>query len=382
MDPTPTIAVYASILTSKIDITNVFPSTNGLGPGSETISLSTPALSNTTENSSNDAIKSRADEEGMTLPWNAVTTASYSVVILLGVVGNFLVISTLVRRSDMRSPCNLLLASIAVADFAVAIFSTPIRILELYFGWPLGKWGCHILSPLQDVFVSVSVVTHTAIALERHRDLTFPFKLKLSRKKVKLIVIIIWLSCYVLIGLPQSVFSQFAEWQGKAYCWPQWPDWPSTSKDFRIGYELFLVIVFIAAPLLIQTFSYIRVIHILRLKNGLYTIQSRCDSFESSFSTNYRQYKRRIKKKRKLLRMLIVLMVLFQVCYIPRGVAMLLFEFVPSLSRSNVFNNIDRAIMILYYVKHTTNPVILWFMSRDFHSSFKAITTCCVFHRS
>lgn len=380
MDPTLASTMYSSIFISKI--TNNSPSTIGSGPYEDnTFSgpTSNPVLNNQSlpENLTNCSF----EKGSPMLPWNVLTTVFYAVVILLGVVGNALVISTVVRRSDIRSPCNLLLANIAAADFAVVVFPTPVRILELYFGWPLGKWGCHILFPIQDVLVTVSVVTHTAIALERHRALTCPFKLKLSRKKVKQILLSIWATCYTLIGLPQSVFSRFAKWRGKSYCWPQWPNWPSTAKDFRVGYEIFLVSVFIAVPLLIQTFSYTKVIRILKVKNKLGRIHYRCDSYETGFSMRCSQYKERIRKKRKLVRMLVVLVALFQVCYIPRGAAMLLCEFVPGLHHSSAFSNIDRVIMILYYIKHVVNPVILWFMSRDFHSSFLSVAACARFPR-
>ena len=387
MEPTPSLVGSASQFISTNNITNIIPTASGLTICDNRYFnvSSTPTLYNnslTEMSNQNCSLNSDVREDDLLL-WNLMTTVFYGVIIIVGVVGNFLVIGTLARWSDMRSPCNFLLANIAAADFGVAIFLTPVRILELYVGWPLGKWGCHILFPLQDVFVSVSVVTHTAIALERHRAITWPFKLKLSRKKVKQITLGIWLGCYTLTGLPQSAFSRFMVWRGRSYCWPEWPEWPTTSDDFRVGYELLLVSVFIVAPLLIQTFAYIRVIRIMKLKDELHRIHSRCDSFETSSSMkhSHSQYRRRVRKKRKLVRMLIVLLISFQICYIPRGVAMLLYEFVPSLEHSGAFNNIDKAIMILYYTKHVVNPVVLWFMSQDFHSGFLAITTCRQIHR-
>ena len=293
-------------------------------------------------------------------------TVFFSCIVIFGSVGNFLVVATPVFWSDMRSPCNSLIANIAIADFLVAIFVTPLRIWELYVGWPLGKWGCYVLFPVQDVLVAVSVVTHTALALERRRAMVSPFKPKLSFKKVKYITVGMWLACIALLGIPELVPVQFAKWQGRAYCWPDWP-----SVNHRRAFEMYLVLVFIALPLVVQCFAYGHAVHVQRRTENL-------DAFGTESSSSREFVRHRIKQKRKLVKMLTVMMAIFQVSYISRGVIMLTYEFAPWLKSSLVYEFASTAVLVLFYLKHVANPVFLWFMSKDFHNCFIAIFTCDV----
>lgn len=291
-------------------------------------------------------------------------TVFFSYIVIFGSVGNFLVIATPVLWSDMRSPCNFLIANISIADFLVALFVTPLRIWELYVGWPLGKWGCYVLFPLQDVLVAVSVLTHTALALERRRAMVSPFKPKLSLKKVKYITVGMWLACIVLLGIPELIPVQFAEWQGRAYCWP---DWPSISH--RRAFELYIVVVFIVLPLAVQCFAYGHAVQVQRRAENL-------EAFDTESSASREFVRHRAKQKRKLIKMLIVMLATFQVSYIPRGVIMLTNEFAPWLKSSLLYQFVSNAVLVLFYLKHVVNPVFLWLMSKEFHNCFIAIFTC------
>ena len=76
------------------------------------------------------------------------------------------------------------MANICAAVLGVCIFAASLRTIEIYYGWIFGDEMCYILTPLQDVFVVVSVVAQAVIALERHRAIVTPFKRKMKLKRV------------------------------------------------------------------------------------------------------------------------------------------------------------------------------------------------------
>lgn len=134
------------------------------------------------------------------------TTILFSIIICVGLFSNILVVATVARWQKMQTPCNLLIANVCAAELAVCIFAAPLRIIEIYRSWIFGDVMCYILTPLQDVFVVVSFVTHTVIALERHHAIVTPMKPKISRKRVKTLVPVIWIACYLTDGVPTMIF--------------------------------------------------------------------------------------------------------------------------------------------------------------------------------
>ncbi|KAL9971863.1 hypothetical protein ACROYT_G018078 [Oculina patagonica] len=289
-----------------------------------------------------------------------LTTFFFSFIILVGLTGNSLIVATLSRWREMRTPCNLLIANICAADLGVCVLAAPLRIIEIYRGWLFGDVMCYILSPLQDVFVVVSVVTQTVIALERHRAIVAPFKPKMTLHRVKMAVPFIWIVCYVTSGVPMLVFLQNKLYpNGYFFCFPFFP-----SVGYKIAYEMYLVVFFITLPLVLQSAAYFDVIRALRAKNE---IQSSMHSYQSNLSMK-KNFSDRARQKKRLVRMLIVLMLVFQVCYLPRGVIMLIWEFSPETAGKPEFLYVELITLAMYYLKHVINPIILSAMSNDFRS--------------
>ena len=298
--------------------------------------------------------------EGLSQLYVIVTTVIYSFVIVVGLTGNSLVVATLSRWREMRTPCNLLIANICAADLGVCILAAPLRIIEIYQGWLFGDVLCYILTPLQDVFVVVSVVTQTVIALERHRAIVAPFKPKMTLHRVKIAVPVIWIACYVTSGVPMLIFLQNKLFpNGYSFCFPFFPN-----VGYKIAYEMYLVVFFITLPLVLQSAAYFDVIRALRAKSD---IQSSFSSYQPNSSMK-KNLSDRARQKKRLVRMLIVLMLVFQVCYLPRGVIMLIQEFSPETTAKPNFLYVELITLAMYYLKHVINPIILSAMSNDFRS--------------
>lgn len=306
------------------------------------------------------ATLSPTDDQPYSFLLRLLTTLFFSLIITTGLLGNSFVMATLTRWREMQTPCNLLIANICLADIAVCVLAAPLRIIEIFRGWIFGDVMCYVLTPLQDVFVVISVITHTVIALERHRAIVSPFKPKMTLKRVKTTVLVIWFASYVTAGVPMVIFlkNQLAG-DGNYYCFPVF-----TEDSYRIAYEMYLVVLFITSPLLLQCALYFDIIRVLKAKDEIHV---RCKSFTSN-SSQRRFLNDRIQQKKRLVRMLIVLMVVFQICYLPRGVIMLMSEFIPDIITRTEFIYVELITLAMFYLKHVINPLILWAMSNDFRA--------------
>lgn len=278
-------------------------------------------------------------------------TILFSAVIFFGVLFNSIIVFTVYRWPEMRTPCNLLIVNIAVGDLAVASLAAPLRIIEVFVGWPFGNFLCEVLVPMQELFVTVSVVTHTTIALERFRAIVRPLKRRLSLRNTKLIIFAIWPACYVTSSLPLAPILRVQKYNGIDRCLPEWP-----FELYRPIYQVYLVVLFIAIPLFIQTMAYFKILKTLQTR-----LTPMCALPLNRKLTRAIQYR----KRRRLIKTLAILVFAFQVCYIPRGVMMMVDEFGHELNMTS-FLYADLVTLILFYLKHVMNPIILFATSRDF----------------
>jgi len=123
---------------------------------------------------------------------------------------------------------------------------------------------------------------------------------------------------------------------------------PLVSNDnYRIAYEMYLVVVFIALPLVIQCAAYFDVIRELR---GIKMRFSHTAHKEKASQTAL--------DKRSIFSG--YLMLAFQVCYLPRGVIMVMQEFTPETTSKPEFLYVELITLAMYYLKYVINPFILW----------------------
>ncbi|KAL1483033.1 hypothetical protein MTO96_050277, partial [Rhipicephalus appendiculatus] len=80
------------------------------------------------------------------------TAAVYGATLLLGLVGNLLIVYTVARFPRMRSISNLFLASLASADLLIVLLCVPVKFGQLFsYTWTLGEVGCKLLLYVQHV---------------------------------------------------------------------------------------------------------------------------------------------------------------------------------------------------------------------------------------
>lgn len=155
-----------------------------------------------------------------------VAAVIYPSIILLGTVGNSIVILTVVRSVAMRTITNLFIANLAVSDLLMTFVSTPFTPIAFYMkGWKLPTALCHLLPMTMGTSVYVSTLTSTAIAVDRYLVIVHPFVSRMSELICGLIIASVWLFS-ILVTLPIGIYQEIKvdPVTKDANCEESWPD--------------------------------------------------------------------------------------------------------------------------------------------------------------
>ncbi|VDD77623.1 unnamed protein product [Mesocestoides corti] len=170
--------------------------------------FNTPISATTTTSSLSDAhIPSAENEESPKAPTYGRVSAG--IIILLTIVassvtigGNVLVLLAFYLERTLRMPTNYFIASLAVTDVLIGIFSMNLYSLYLLLGyWPLGRILCDLWLALDYTLCLTSQYTVLFITLDRFFSVKIPAKYRNWRtgNKVLSMIAITWI-------LPSSIF--------------------------------------------------------------------------------------------------------------------------------------------------------------------------------
>ncbi|XP_071952926.1 prolactin-releasing peptide receptor-like [Antedon mediterranea] len=211
-----------------------------------------------------------------TVQWILVVIAV--IFIIVGTIGNSLVILTIVRMTN-RSITEIFLTSLAVADLLVCIACIPLLIVGITVH--SGHTGfSYILE--QQIFYSssvASILNLTAVAIDRHDVIMNPMNRKITVKRCKYVLVAVW-----AISLLVAVVIYFI---------------PSK-------YEWILLGLFLFTPLYLMIHCYVKV-----LKKAKESAEKVLSEKSNGGATK--------KKGRvdKTVRMVVVIVVMFCVSWIP-----------------------------------------------------------------
>ncbi|XP_063708943.1 neuropeptide SIFamide receptor-like [Culicoides brevitarsis] len=297
---------------------------------------------------------------------SVLLSIAYGIICIVGVCGNVAVVVVVAQSPTMRSPTNLFIANLAVADILVNILCLPFTLIgNLFPAWILGIFFCKTVSYLQGVSVSASVNTLTAISLERMAAINFPFLSgSMTQNKYKVAVIVIWFVA-LTINLPWLfVFKLEPLSPGSLakVCIELWPTQQSGDIFFLIA-NLFICYL---GPLMVISVCYVIIWNrvsnrrlpreiVVNRKNDIYT-----------------------KSKMKVLKMLLVVILVFTFSWLPLYAlcSFIKFFWVPRDDNEHISETIIIFLPIFQLLGATNsciNPILYAFMNHKFRVGFKNI---------
>ncbi|VDO30290.1 unnamed protein product [Brugia timori] len=246
------------------------------------------------------------------LPTMIFFFAIYGLIIIFGVLGNTLVILSLIRHKSLQSVRNLFIISLSVTDIIISIVSgtvTPITAFSKI--WIFGELLCYFIPLIQGASLCFSSLTLTAIAIDRYILIIFPTKRPIQKRQaIKIIGLDFALA--TAISLPMFIKQRFIKYENFCgqFCTEDW------SSD-NMGRSIYGTVVFIfqfVAPLTIIFFCY-TMISLKLTKVSLIFVSVKFTTTLFKKQTFYRQQV--LKRRLRTNRMLIAMVGVFVCCWMP-----------------------------------------------------------------
>ncbi|XP_033150359.1 cholecystokinin receptor type A [Drosophila busckii] len=182
----------------------------------------------------------------------------YSIILLFAVVGNLLVLLTLVQNRRMRTITNVFLLNLAISDTLLGVLCMPVTLVgTLLRHFIFGEFLCKLIQFAQASSVAVSSWTLVAISCERYYAICHPLRSRTWQtiNHANKIIAFIWLGALACMT-PIALFSQLmpTSRQGSRKCREQWP---AGTLGYERAYNIFLDLVLLVLPLLALSFAYL-----------------------------------------------------------------------------------------------------------------------------
>ncbi|KAF6198963.1 hypothetical protein GE061_006986 [Apolygus lucorum] len=125
----------------------------------------------------------------------------FGIIIVLGLIGNALVVIVVAANAQMRSTTNILIINLAIADLFFIVFCVPFTATDYIFTfWPFGDLWCRMVQYLIVVTAYASVFTLVLMSLDRFLAVVHPIasiSVRTERNAITAIVVI-WV--VILVG--------------------------------------------------------------------------------------------------------------------------------------------------------------------------------------
>ncbi|XP_075886799.1 trace amine-associated receptor 1-like [Nelusetta ayraudi] len=288
-------------------------------------------------------------------PVEALLTSSLLFCItLLTVTLNLLVIISIYHFRQLHTTTNLLLLSLAVADFLVGFLQMPVEILLLNGCWILGDIVCLIHNFLAMVIVNASVGNMVLISVDRYVAICEPmlYSTKVTMKRVQLCICLCWI--FSTVHTSWMIRDLLAQPGKHNSCYGE--------CVLMISHEEGIVDFFVTffGPITVIVVLYSRVF-------GVAVSHSRPARLQTLTVIQRSKKTPPLRSQVKAAKTLGVVVVIFLLCFCPL--------FVFTVAESNMIGESSTAEVWLLYLNSCLNPLIYVFCYPWFRKSIKRLVT-------
>uniref|UniRef100_A0A0N4ZSS4 G_PROTEIN_RECEP_F1_2 domain-containing protein n=1 Tax=Parastrongyloides trichosuri TaxID=131310 RepID=A0A0N4ZSS4_PARTI len=234
----------------------------------------------------------------------------YIIFIVLGVLGNTLVIISVLQNKTLQSVRNVFIVALSSSDIISCVVSgsfTPISAFSKT--WLFGEFLCKLVPFLQGVSLFFSTFILASIAVDRFILIIFPTTQPIS-KKLAIIMII----SYIIIGsiltkpiYDENTLESYKDYCGKI-CYEKW----NGNEEGRKKYGTLVFIVQMVIPFMIISICYIMIS--LKLKKRI-SVKKEDETFKSLPKSDARRSNK--SRRQRTNRMLMAMVFVFVFCWAP-----------------------------------------------------------------
>lgn len=283
----------------------------------------------------------------------------FGAVVIVGLVGNALVVIVVLVNKQMRNTTNILIINLAIADLLFIIFCVPFTATDYSTSsWPFGDAWCRIVQYLILVCAYMSVYTLVLMSVDRYLAVVHPISSMSIRTEQNTMVAIavMWLAILVFcipVMMAHGNYMYVFMHKKKTQC--MFLQEKYNVKAFQISFFLFGYII----PLSLISFLYVRMLN--RLWQGV--------GVGGHISAES------LRAKKRVTFMVVIVVVVFAVCWCPIHLILLLKSVdMYILSQASVYGQI--VSHTLAYANSCVNPILYAFLSENFRKSFHKVISC------
>ncbi|XP_017898406.1 PREDICTED: melatonin receptor type 1B [Capra hircus] len=288
-------------------------------------------------------------------PWVAPALSAVLVVTTaVDIVGNLLVILSVLGNRKLRNAGNLFLVSLAFADLAVALYPYPLTLVAIFHdGWALGEAHCKASAFMMGLSVVGSVFNITAIAVDRYcyvcRSVTYH---RLCRSRhAALYVGLVWL--LTLLVLLPNFFVGSLEYDPRVYSC-------TFAQTASAGYTAAVVLVHFLLPVAVVCFCYLHIwVLVLRARRKV-----KAESKPRPWAGRVRSF----------LSMFVVF-VIFAICWAPLNCIGLAVAIDPEEVAPRIPEGLFVSSYFLAYFNSCLNAIVYGLLNKNFRREYKRIVS-------
>ncbi|XP_018583995.1 type-2 angiotensin II receptor isoform X2 [Scleropages formosus] len=139
---------------------------------------------------------------------NVIVPTVYSIIFLLGFMGNSLVVFVLCQRGARSTVANIYMLNLALSDMFF-LASLPFWAVYYYFdyNWPFGTLLCKLCGSLLSLNVYASIFFITCMSVDRYLAIIYPFQAQRRRNLcgARSVACVVWVVA-AIASIPTAVF--------------------------------------------------------------------------------------------------------------------------------------------------------------------------------
>lgn len=309
---------------------------------------------NIMNNSTSEAIRKVAllAQHKSNLLWLKVTIGLYVLTLVLGFLGNLIVLVVIARKKIRKwRPHEMFILNLAISDLMLITIFLPFQIYIFLVKFHPSVFYCKCIASLITVALGASIFTLTVMAIHRCYVITNPFKHgTISQQSVMVWLGLVWILSVGLV-VPRILVST----ANSNRCIQQWPN-----QSLKKLYTVSLFIARFVIPLFIISFAYFRIAKDL----------ARSPAPRFDFDENGQIKTRTARRENvEVTKTLAVIVVLFILCMLPFRLNTIVMLFANE-DQVLLAKTIRRYTSILTIIHSCVNPIAYGTLTKNFRSWF------------